>query len=154
MHDKPDAEVSPPLFIKALGLLVSVGFAAMAVTVARDALSQSVTPTSVVLVLVLVGSALTFAGLLRWRTRLYVRQGTIAVERRGYFRTVRSTFAAGDVELTLDRNATWGLLAKATVPRFVVKTRDGEVLLLDQWMGVEDVAESFAKKSGQPLRDG
>lgn len=153
MRDKPDAEVAPPLLIKALGLLVATGFTAMAVRVARDALAQSVTLTSVLLVLVLAASAIVFAGLLRWRTRLYVQEGTVVVERRGYLRTMRSTFAAADVELTLDRNATWGLLAKAAVPRFVVKTRDGEILLVDQRMGIEDVAESFAKKTNQPLRD-
>jgi hypothetical protein len=153
MRPKPDAEVDPPLLLKALGLLIGMCFSATAVLIARDALRKPFSAGSLLLVLVVVAIALTLFGLLVWRMRLYAEGDTILVERRGYFGTTRRTFATADLDLSLDRNATYGLLAKAVVPRFVIRTRDGEVLLVNQWMGVEQLAERLAKRIGRPLRE-
>jgi hypothetical protein len=146
-----DAEVDPPFFLKALGVVMGVSFLAGAVLVAANALGRPFAVGSLLSVVALAACGVTLLGLFFWRTRLYVREDAIVVERRGYFGTTRRTFAAADVELSLEREATWGLLAKASVPRFVVKTRNGEVLLREQWVGVEELARRIATKMNRPL---
>ncbi len=146
------AETDAPVPLKALGLLMGLGFSAFAVVVVRDALPKPFSVGSLLLVLLLVAFASIFVGLLVWRTRLYAEGDTLVVERRGYLGTTRRVFVAANMELMLDRGARWGLLAKAVVPRFVVKTRDGEVLFEGQWTGVEQLAERFAKRMNRPLR--
>jgi hypothetical protein len=119
----PDIEVDPPLFIKALCGLVGASFGWVAGLVARDALTRPFSVWSWLWVLALLAITWAFFGLLVWRTRLFVEADGVVLERRGYLGA-----------------------------RFVLETRAGEVLLDQQWVGVDEQAERLAKRLGRPLR--
>lgn len=150
---KPIIDINPPLLLKGLGAFLGLAFAWATVQIARSALRQ---PADLSLWAGVVAAAIPvpfMLGILVVRRRVYVVEDSLLIEGRDFSGVTRRSVPFRSIRLELDRQASWGLFARATVPSFTVKDAEGEVLFSTQYVGVERVAEELARQSGRRLNE-